>query len=94
MSKQGKVFRTKHAVPLPVNLEEIKKPPQNPLTATKIFCSGCGEVYEIDLERARQIVPLPADKYREIFFIADHCNINCHEGEKEIKFKTEKVLID
>jgi hypothetical protein len=92
MGKTEKSFQRKREKSLLVNESEIKKPLSSLEFVTKIFCSGCGTIYEIDLERARQIFPLPDKEYRDVFFISSHCNVNCHDGEKIIKY-TKNFLI-
>ncbi len=92
MGKTEKIFQRKKENPLNVNGQEIRKPLSSLQFVTKIFCSGCGTIYEIDLERARQICVLPDQEYHEIFFISSHCNINCHDGEKIIKYKKDFLI--
>ncbi len=90
--RKEKIFKRKSKTPFSINFEELKKPFNSPTSVAKVFCTGCGAIYEIDLERARQIDFFPErENYQDIYFISDHCNITCHDGENKIIY-TKKHL--
>lgn len=91
METTEKVLVRKSRKPFPVNLEEVKKPFRNQLAVAKVFCTGCGVIHEIDLERAKQIAGDSDKEYQTIYFVSDHCNITCHDGEKMIQYQIEKI---
>lgn len=75
-------------VPLEADTEALLSPPEKLTTVMKLFCSGCGTVYELDAEGAARLakiakVALPNDVFSR-FFKSNGCLACNGSGDKII----------
>jgi|GEM_PF-3039408 hypothetical protein len=82
------------AVPLEADIEALLSPMEKPTSIMKLFCCGCGVVYEIDKEGAAKLaeiakVELPANTSGR-FFKSNGC-LACNGPGDKITLEETRV---